>query len=158
MTTVALPISPVLAYEFTFTGMLKPAVEFGPGSSGLRMFFEATGGRVEGNRLSGSVLGGGGDWLVAGADGFARLDVRAQFRTDDGAFIYVQYPGLLEMNNLAVSALETGSETDFSDHYFRTTPRFETGDERYLWLQHHIFVSEGRFVEGGVEYRVYRVG
>jgi len=36
---------------------------------------------------------------VAGADGFARLDVRAQFRTDDGAFITFS-TRVLEMNNL----------------------------------------------------------
>jgi len=45
MTTVALPISPVLAIRVHLYCMLKPAVEFGPGSSGLRMFFEAAGGR-----------------------------------------------------------------------------------------------------------------
>jgi hypothetical protein len=32
-------------------------------------------GSFEGKRLKGKVLSGGGDWLLAGEDGFARLDV-----------------------------------------------------------------------------------
>jgi Protein of unknown function (DUF3237) len=48
--------------------------------------------------------------------------------------------------------------TDWGDQYFRTTPRFETSDERYKWLTTNLFVSEGRLMEGGgVEYRVYRI-
>ena len=33
---------------------------------------------------------------LIGADGFSRLDVRTQLVTDDGAFIYVYYTGLLD--------------------------------------------------------------
>ncbi len=45
-----------------------------------------------------------------------------------------------------------------ADQYFRTTPRFETGDERNRWLTTSLFVAEGRHKEGGaVDYRVYRI-
>ena len=51
-----------------------------------------------------------------------------------------------------------GGETDFGDQYFRTTPRFETGDPRYAWLNQSTFVAEGRILpERTVEYKVYRV-
>ena len=44
------------------------------------------------------------------------------------------------------------------DQYFRTTPRFETGDTRYAWLNQSVSVAEGRLLPGfGVEYRVYCV-
>jgi len=40
----------------------------------------------------------------------------------------------------------------------RLTPRIETGDPRYAWLNHTIFVGEGRLQPGRViEYKVYRV-
>jgi len=114
---------------------------------------------LEGERLEGRVLGGGGEWFLVGPDGFGRIDVRIQFETVDGAHIYVQYVGLLELNE-AVQAFITGQreETEFGDQYFRIAPRLETGDPRYAWVNQTLFVAEGRGYPGyGVEYRVYRV-
>jgi len=147
-----------LEYEFSYVGTLKPPVDFGTGPSGTRQFFEVSGGKVEGKRLNGKVLTGGGDWLVIGTDGYGRLDVRAQFLTDDGAAIYVQYDyGLVEMNEKTAEALAKGASTDYGDQYFRTAPKFETGDPRYAWLNQSVFVAEGRVGPGCVEYKVYRV-
>jgi hypothetical protein len=54
--------------------------------------------------------------------------------------------------------MASAGSTDFADQYFRTTPRFETGDSRYAWLNQSVFVGEGRLYPGfGVEYRVYRL-
>jgi len=84
--------------------------------------------------------------------------VRGQIETDDGAFIYVQYFGLLEMNDKVQAAMGAQSGTDYEDQYFRTTPRFETGHERYAWLNRSVFVGEGRLYPGfAVEYRVHRL-
>lgn len=146
-----------LEYEFTYLANLKPPVEIGAGPFGTRNFFEVTGGTFEGKRLKGKVLTGGGDWLLVGADGFARLDVRAQLMTDDGAALYVSYVGVLQMNEKVAGALAKGGKTDYADHYFRTAPRFETGDPRYAWLNQSVFVAEGRVGPGFVEYKVYRV-
>ena len=148
-----------LEYEFSYRASLKPALAVGPGPYGTRLFVEVTGGTVEGERLKGKILTGGGDWLLAGADGFGRLDVRAQFVTDDGAAIYVSYFGILEMNEKVQKALaDPNSSTDYRDHYFRSSPRFETGDPRYAWLNQATFVAEGHVLPGRtVEYKVYRV-
>jgi Protein of unknown function (DUF3237) len=146
-----------LEHEFTYVATLKPPVEIGAGPFGTRSFFEVTGGTVEGKRLKGKILPGGGDWLLAGADGYGRLDVRAQFLTHDGASLYLQYGGLIQMNQNVIDALAKGATTDYGDQYFRTTPRFETGDPRYAWLNQSIFVAEGRVGPGCVEYKVYRV-
>ena len=78
--------------------------------------------------------------------------------TDDGAAVYASYGGLLEMNDKVQQAIANGTSTDFNDQYFRTNPRFETGDQRYAWLNQTCFVGEGRVIPGpGVEYRLYRV-
>ena len=148
-----------LEYELTYRASLKPALPVGPGPYGTRLFFEVVDGRFEGKRLNGKILTGGGDWLLAGADGFGRLDVRAQFLTDDGAAIYLSYHGLLEMNAKVQAAVgDTQVSTDFGDQYFRTNPRFETGDPRYAWLNQSLFLAEGRLIPGRtVEYKVYRV-
>ena len=77
---------------------------------------------------------------------------------DEGAILYVQYYGLLDMNEAVTSALANGTATRFDQHYFRTTPRFETSDARYAWLQQGVFVGQGRIIEGpGVEYNVFRI-
>ncbi|MET0153450.1 MAG: DUF3237 domain-containing protein [Candidatus Binatia bacterium] len=148
-----------LEYEFSYRAELKPAVTVGAGPYGTRLVVEVTGGSFEGARLNGKILTGGGDWLLAGSDGFGRLDVRAQFVTNDGAAIYAQYFGLLQLTDKvqqALAAPEVG--TDFADQYFRSAPRFETGDPRYAWLNQTLFVGEGRIRPGRtVEYKVYRV-
>jgi hypothetical protein len=150
--------APTLVPEFRFTATLRPPVDFGAGPFGGRVYFEVTGGRAEGDRFRADVLPGGGDWVLMGPDGFARLDVRVGFRTDDGALVYAHYRGLLELNEAVNTALTQGGSTGPEDHYFRSTPSFETGDERYAWMQRSVFVSSGRIVEGTVEYQVYRVG
>jgi hypothetical protein len=62
------------------------------------------------------------------------------------------------MNAGFMAAFGSGTATRFEDQYFRTTPRMETGDPRYAWVNHSLFVGEGRAIEGlGVEYRVSRV-
>jgi hypothetical protein len=147
-----------LEYEFEYYATLKEPVEVGTGPFGTRVVVEVTGGRFEGPRLKGRILTGGGDWLLIGPDGWARLDVRAQFVTDDGAAIYAHYEGLLEVTEKIQQALATGAATEYEDQYFRTAPRFETGDPRYAWLNHTLFVAEGHTRAGRiVEYKVYRV-
>lgn len=142
-----------LIHEFDYHATLKPPVTFG-----TRMFLEVAEGKVTGERINGTLLSGGGDWIVLGSDGWGQVDVRGQVATDDGAFVYTYYRGLLELNDKVMEATVTGSATDWGDQYFRTTPRFETDDERYGWLTTSLFVAEGRLMAGGgVEYRVYRI-
>ncbi|HET6873397.1 MAG TPA: DUF3237 family protein [Acidimicrobiales bacterium] len=147
-----------LEFEFTFSGLLDQPLMVGDGPFGSRAFFPVKEGRAKGARINGSLVGGGGDWLLLGADGFGRLDVRGQIQTADGAIIYISYHGLLQMTD-AVMAAATGAEveTRFEDQYFRTAPRLETGDERYRWVNQTMFAAQGRFIPGGVEYDVYRL-
>jgi len=149
---------PSLEYELTYRAKVNPPLNVGAGPYGNRIVADVTGGDFEGPRLKGKILGGGGDWALLGPDGRARLDVRIQMVTNDGATIYLYYPGIIEFSAKVQQALEKQLGTDFSDHYWRTTPRFETGDSRYAWLNQTMFVGEGRMLPGlVVEYRVYRV-
>jgi len=144
--------------EFSFSARLKPPVPVGAGPIGTRMYYEVADGNVTGERLRGKVLGGG-EWALIGPDGYLRVDVRLQVETHDGAFLYVQYTGLLEMNKAVQEATSTGRGTQFGDQYFFTNPRMETGDARYAWVNTTFFVGEGRMLAGsGVEYRVWRPG
>lgn len=147
-----------LEFEFGCQAGVTEPVAVGAGPYGTRLVFVVTGGSFEGKRLNGKILSGGGDWMLVGPDGWARLDVRAQFLTEDGAALYLTYTGLIEMNEKIGQALAAGGGTDYGDQYFRTTPRIETGDPRYAWLNQTVFVAEGRLQPGRiVEYQVYRV-
>ena len=150
--------APELVHEFTYRAQVLPPVDVGPGPFGHRMILEVTGGVVEGERLNGIIKSGGGEWFLAGPDGFGRIDVRFQITTDDGANIYCQYFGVLELTEATMGAIGAGTATDFEDHYFRTNPRLETGDPRYAWVNQTLFVAKGHALPGLlIEYDVYRV-
>jgi hypothetical protein len=147
-----------LAHEFSFWAALNPAADFGAAPLGRRTYFEVSGGAATGKRFNATAFGGGGDWILIGPDNYARLDVRLQFKTDDGALVYIQYFGLLELNAKVGEVMANGGSTSYADQYFRTTPRLETGDERYAWMNHSLFVARGHLLDGPkVEYEVYRV-
>jgi hypothetical protein len=151
---MTLTLTPLTSYR---ADLLPPQV-VGDGPYGQRQIFVVSGGKAVGDRLSGSLLPGGGDWLLAGADGYARLDVRGTLQTDDGALVYVSYHGVLELTERALQALSEGPPTEYGEVSFLTAPRFETGDPRYTWLNTLVCVAEGRLHPGpAVEYDVYEV-
>ncbi len=147
-----------LHHEFTMRAVVAAGLPIGAGPSGLRLVAAVATGTVTGERLNGTIVGPGADWVKVGKDGLARVDVRMQISSDDGALIYVTYDGLLELNEKVVAALGDHSlETAWRDQYFRTAPVFETGANQYEWLQRSLFIARGRITTDGVEYQVYRV-
>lgn len=148
-----------LEFLMEYSAKLRPGGEpIGNGPLGTRHVAVVEGGEFEGPRLRGKLLASGGDWLLRDERGVTRLDVRATFATDDGAHIYVQYFGISQPP-LQSAEQKPGERraTEYGDRYFMTTPRFETGDERYAWINDLVCVGEGRSTEDGVAYRVYAV-
>ncbi len=78
-------------------------------------------------------------------------------QTHDDALIYMEYTGKLQINEAAANAMAGNGQTDYGDHYFYTTPRFQTGDERYAWMNNIVCVSQGRLLPNRVEYNVYQM-
>ena len=137
--TTTLPVE----HLFTVTVETDPAPTFIPNApQGTRLVVRVTGGTFEGARLNGTVLPGGGDWVTMRANGTMKLDVRITLQTDDGAAILMTYSGI---------GTDGGAR-------LRTAPLFETGDERYAWLNDVQAVSHGNVIEGGVRYDVYALG
>ncbi len=148
-----------LIYEGSCTVNLHPPMTVGAGPHGVRMIFAVGDGTISGPRINAKVLPAGADWVLIGPDNWGRMDVRAQFETGDGAIIYAQYHGLIEMTDPVARALAEGSGTQFEDQYFRIAPRLETGAPAYEWVNQALFVGEGRFTPGlGIEYRLFRLG
>lgn len=120
------------------------------------------GGTVDGERLRGEVLPGGGDWseLGPGSDGAALtlIDVRSIWKTRDGAMIHVTYGGRLVIPADVLSAFRDPAQVEGlpeNSYYFRIQPVFETADERYGWLNAMVAVGIGKRTARGVRYRVF---
>lgn len=122
----------------------RPVVANGP--FGTRAVATVSGGTFIGPKVNGALPEGvaAGDWLTIRADGSFALDVRFSLKTDDGADIYVTYTGI-------------GTRNEDGTSNIRTAPRFETGDERYAWLNNLFCVAIGKTTPDGVEYDVYAV-
>jgi hypothetical protein len=136
---------------------LAPAQELGAGPLGRRRIIAITGGRFFGERLSGRVLPGGADWQVIRADGVAELDARYTLETADGALVYVRNRGFRHGPAEVLKRLAAGENTDPARYYMRTMPLFETGDERYAWLNRIVCVASGARRPAAVELEVYEV-
>jgi len=136
---------------------LAAAQELGETPLGRRRIIGITGGRFAGERLSGRVLPGGADWQVVRADGVADLDARYTLETSDGALIYVRNRGYRHGPAEVLRRLSAGEEVDPSLYYMRTTPRFETGDARYAWLNRIVCVATGARRAAAVELDVFEV-
>ena len=126
-----------------FTAEVSQIFPIGRGLYGTRGVGELTNGRLEGERLKASQLGAAAaDWGLVSDDGFVRGDIRMTWKTDDGAAIYMQYIAFLDVGSSAYS-----------------TPEFETGDERYAWLNRTRIVGKGSFNSEAnlVEYHLYEM-
>jgi hypothetical protein len=113
--------------------------------AGDRLIFEVASARVEGERLSGSLRGTStADWLTIGPDGTGTIDVRSLMETDDGALVFVQYLGRVDASKGPGAPLYTA-------------PRFETGDDRYRWLNAVQAVGKGATDGRTLMYDIYEI-
>jgi len=148
-----LTLEPLLRAEVT----LAPPQELGDSPLGRRRIIPITGGSFRGERLAGRVLPGGADWQVIRTDGVAELDARYTLETDDRALIYVRNFGYRHGPADVMRRLAAGEPVDPSLYYMRTAPRFETGAERYRWLNRLICVATGARRASAVELEVFQV-
>lgn len=124
---------------------------------GMRMTFITTGGVIDGPKLQGELLPGGGDWLLVGSDGVGRVDVRATIRTHDDALIHYETRGIIKVPADGLARLAAGEALGFDETYVWTTPTFETADERYAWLSGLVAVGYNVLSPNHIDYRIYRV-
>jgi len=148
-----LRLEPLLRAEIT----LAPPQELGDAPHGRRRVIAITGGSFRGEKLAGRVLAGGADWQVIRADGVAELDARYTLETGDGALIYVRNFGYRHGPPDVIRRLMAGEAVDPARYYMRTTPTFETGATRYLWLNRIVCVATGARRKDSVELDVYEV-
>ena len=86
-----------LEHILSYTGQLAEPEVIGEVAEGIRVNFYFTGGTVSGPRVNGKLRPVGADWLLLRRDGIAILDIRTTAETDDGALLYITYPGTLDL-------------------------------------------------------------
>jgi hypothetical protein len=138
MAETSLPVE----FLFTLNALTSAPTVIQNGPQGDRYVVAVTGGTVDGPKVKGKVAENpGGDWLTLRADGSFKLDVRLIIKTDDGADILMTYTGIGVRTATGVA--------------IRSAPLFETGDERYAWLNNVQAVGIGAPGRGDVTYQVY---
>jgi hypothetical protein len=129
----------------------------GPAPSGDRRVGVVAGGVFTGERLNGTVLPGGADWIIARPDGCMALDVRLVLQTDDGALIGLTYRGLRHGPADIMAKVAKGEPVDPASYYFRTTVMFETASETYGWLNRAFGIGIGSRTAVGPEYEIFEL-
>lgn len=144
-----------MIYRVTTTLPLEPTT----GSPrGAVQYWQVSDAALTGNRIDARLAATGGDWMLMSDDGFWRPDVRMQFLTSDGAVVLMHYTGLVQQTEAFKKADGANRPTRWEDQYMRLTIRFDTGAEKYHWLNTHLFVAAGRLLGAGqIEYTVHRV-
>jgi hypothetical protein len=113
---------------------------------GTRIIVETTDAVYEGERLSGKQKGvAAADWMTLGPEGTGTLDVRGALETPDGALVYVTYRGRLDLS------VAPGSAPIYA------APLYETGDERYAWLNRIQAVAKGALDGQTLTYEIYEL-
>lgn len=140
----ALPVEHIGTLTAATNDVERPMVKGGPW--GTKMVATVTGAKLTGPKVQAEMVPGvaAGDWVTLRPDRSFSLDVRVSLRTDDGADIYVNYVGI-------------GLPNDDGSVVIRTSPRFETGDERYAWLNNAVCIAIGETTDEGVKYEIYQI-
>jgi len=105
---------------------------------GTRVIAECLSFDVTGDRITAHMKGNAAaDWLTIDGRAQGTIDVRVLLETDDGAPIFVTYRGRLDL------AGGPGAAPSYA------APLFDTGDERYLWLNSIQAIAKGTISDGG---------
>ena len=113
----------------TMTVQLGESIPVGAGPKGERLVTDVLSATLEGENISATLAtNDAADWVTMSEGGkVAALDVRATFKTDDGAYIYAEYGGRMDV--------ESG--------LLATAPTFQTGSDKYAWLNRIQAVAAG---------------
>lgn len=148
---------PALTHSFTLRVELSAPIELGQGRTGQRRIIPIVGGAALGPDITGEVLNLGADWQTIFADGAAHLDTRYAVQTADGAVIEVVNVGTRHGSLEVMKRLTAGEDVDPASYYMRTAARLETGDARYAWVNHTLFICAGLRRASAVEISYYKV-
>lgn len=105
---------------------------------GNRIIQEIESIELQGERINASLKGkAAADWLAIDGNGIAKFDIRMLLETDDGALVYLNYLGTADWSG------------GMGQAPVYVTAHFETGDDRYRWLNTAHVIGKGELQPGG---------
>lgn len=137
----------------------------GDGGHGDRSTVIFKGGRFEGPKLRGIILPGGGDWeTIQDHPSFdstphqtAYLDTRYNLQTHDEVCIFLKTTGTRTGKKVVLEGLGEEDKHGPDEYRMRLHLTFETGDERYRWLNSVVAIASSARNGNRVIYDAYQV-
>lgn len=140
-TTASIELAPL----GTITIQIDQHTRLGRTPAGVRIVGEVLHCRWDSDRVTATEHGKmSHDWLMEHTDGSISIDARLLMMTDDGAAIGITYRGKADRQPKDGGIIFT-------------TPVFETGDERYLWLNGIQAVARGIRTDAVLVYELYEL-
>ena len=137
---------------------MRQVIPIGATPSGHRSIAPVQGGTFEGARLKAEVLPGGVDWVITRPNGSMAIDVRLVLLTHDKAHIALSYQGILSTTPEAAQKMRSMKQAATHEISLKTVVKFETGDQRYTWLNDLLAVSIGAPSPSGAIYEIFEIG
>jgi hypothetical protein len=133
---------------------LGEELDIGNIGKGYMSVTQISGGFFYGDKINGKVLKFGADWGVE-CNGVNIIDSRYILQTEEGSYISVHTTGRLKISPENMNQINEGKTIAPNQYYFRENVFFETGDERYQWLNGIIAFSilgikDGEKISGDV--------
>ena len=140
------PAGPELEFALQLKVTLGQAFSIENTQHGRRTVIPITGGTFEGPELKGTILNGGADYQLNGADGRSEVEAIYCIKTDDGVYIHIRNRGIIASGK--------------GGFYFKCAPQFEApADSKYGWMNNSLFLCAPSFSGGfqGITLNVWRV-
>ncbi|HWU09243.1 MAG TPA: DUF3237 domain-containing protein [Streptomyces sp.] len=135
--------TPALDFAFEIRAEVSGTLHIGNGDGEVTEFTPITGGSVDGPRLRGKVLPGGGDWSSARGE-VCELEARYLLQAEDGAVIDIVNRGYYRPKADTPDQFEGEVQVSEAGHYYRTSPAFRTDAPAHRWLTETVFVGLAR--------------
>jgi hypothetical protein len=130
---------------------------FGATPEGLQLAFYVEEGEWSGPRVRARYRAEGGDWMLVRRDGVGIPNARATLETEDGALLYYQLTGTVE---LGPNGYERALANDFDDLApLSIVGKIATASPRWIWLNRLTLVGAGTvdLKNAVVRYDVYSI-
>jgi hypothetical protein len=148
-------LTPALDFAFEIRAEVTGTLLIGNGDGETTEFTPIVGGSVDGPRLRGKVLPGGGDWSSTRGDVCA-LEARYLLQAEDGAVIDIVNRGYYRPEAGAPDQFDGDLKITEAGHYYRTSPVFRTDAPAHRRLAETVFVGLARpDGDGAVIIRMY---
>ncbi len=143
---------------FYLEAACEPIIPIGDIGTADLNIYPILGGYFEGEKLRGEIMKFGADWNFMDKDRVDVMDTRYLLKTDDGAYISIWTNGRYLNSIEQDQALDRGEFVDPDKYYFRQHLFFQTGAEKYKWLNGIIaFAVMGIKQTGEICYQAYMV-